>query len=1149
MLLSILFLFCAMVIVSVGLPLWSAVFIWLFLLVFIVLISMVWTLPSSVYRAGILTRIKQRFSQSRLNYVLDAYWKEGRYVLKRINRHHQHYPWFIVTGEKSGKTALLSGCSLPVSGFQVDTGPVTPTRTVRWFFFRTVGFLEVSSRFLNDSAAYRQAIKVLMRCLRWVPRPAGIIVCFSCSDLVLEENELLIRARKIRIQTEKIFQATGRRLPVHLVLTNCEHLPGFSVLASQLSASQQNMPLGYYWKHSLILDRQDPSSLDAFFDAVCQDTGHAISGMLYGAHTLKKEDVSALLSLPASLQSMRRALCCYTSALCGPDAYFRPGYLAGIWLTTAQPRPFTKKNSRSLFFSEVASTLLPASLKDQKPEYSNIRQRVIHKLACPVLAAVLCVMLIVSWGTVMGAFPGAPEKMNNSDIISQLNTLDALRSRPLIQYPFRMLLQRREQALSSAVMSRNACKPANITEVVSNFRHQFKEAGDATRRTMMLSLANTILTRKAIGQHLSLSEAMSLPAIPVPLRMTCSQDNRTFPAPGLHANHEAYSAPPAAGYTLDVVRLRQHIPTKQGQTETLALQQLLRRELNESDPLKWLTTSDSHFTPVALTDFYPQSASREKLEGIWTLPGQKQVRAWLETITQAASEKNHTLTRLQTRLDERQQSVWLQFLLAAVKTPLPVYHQAQWAPVLVDIDEGNSSASALLATTREQLAAVSEENQQPWLGLLRQMGQLNDSGTKPSWATRLRAKSHLISAGFRQYVLHKKTTVPLHDTAAQQEKWNEWKHGIHLSVARALTSTSQSEPLTTGLFSPSSGPEQVNPLATLENHYTSLRHSLTPSEESFEEETIWHLVHFEAELLTEHALNHSACRLQQQWQEHVLWPLSRNSDEMDYDEQEEMAGQYIGDFVKTAAKPVLSFDSNGAHPAKTGGQHIPVTPEFLRLVNHVLSPEDVVAMPKRHSTAQADKLEKLKEKESELDGIITDLESKPIPLQLESLPATVPGAAQVMPTGSQVSLFCDNQPQRLNSMNFSEHAEFHWQPGHCDRVQVIIRFPGFSLEHNYTGDDAWIQFLDDIADGHHIWPASDFPEQESTLQSLHIKNVMVRFHTGKTSEIYQVWEKWDEQSRIKIEYQDEQELYEENTQTDALNGRLSALPEKIATCQ
>src|SRR4051812_46656450 len=176
-------------------------------------------------------------------------------------------PWFMLVGtEGSGKKSLLASTGLPLPfGAPVEVDSVKKDAG-RWWLFEEAVVVEAptarsaSKIAPSDVTAPAPAVQIdiseswnnLLHLLRR-ERPDsplnGIIVTVSCADLVgtrrKSPEELAEQAELIRAFLEKTRQVLGVRLPLHLLITRCDVIPGFRSFAETLPEPRRDDIFGW----------------------------------------------------------------------------------------------------------------------------------------------------------------------------------------------------------------------------------------------------------------------------------------------------------------------------------------------------------------------------------------------------------------------------------------------------------------------------------------------------------------------------------------------------------------------------------------------------------------------------------------------------------------------------------------------------------------------------------------------------------------------------------------------------------------------------------------------------------------------------------------------------------------------------------------
>lgn len=120
------------------------------------------------------------------------------------------------------------------------------------------------------------------------------------------------------------------RFAIYLVISECEHVEGFSTFARALPETMRASMLGWSSPYDLSTQYQT-DRLDAAFTSIL----HSVSDV--GAEVLAldgtPERASAICMLPSRIDAMREQLRLYTDELMRPSAYHEPFVLRGIYLT------------------------------------------------------------------------------------------------------------------------------------------------------------------------------------------------------------------------------------------------------------------------------------------------------------------------------------------------------------------------------------------------------------------------------------------------------------------------------------------------------------------------------------------------------------------------------------------------------------------------------------------------------------------------------------------------------------------------------------------------------------------------------------------------------------------------------------------------
>lgn len=171
-------------------------------------------------------------------------------------------PWYIVVGAKnSGKSTILNHTHLHEPHESPDFSLFEANPSLRWKFFSRGVVIDVAGRlFLNDTENETDTINwrnLLILLARYRPiRPLnGIILCINVKDLYgkekLSPDELQVRANAMSHTLNKAQTSLRMCLPIYVIVTNCDAIPGFQSFIQELSPKNQGNMLGWSSPYNL----------------------------------------------------------------------------------------------------------------------------------------------------------------------------------------------------------------------------------------------------------------------------------------------------------------------------------------------------------------------------------------------------------------------------------------------------------------------------------------------------------------------------------------------------------------------------------------------------------------------------------------------------------------------------------------------------------------------------------------------------------------------------------------------------------------------------------------------------------------------------------------------------------------------------------
>ncbi|TCO70524.1 type VI secretion system protein ImpL [Rhodovulum euryhalinum] len=152
-------------------------------------------------------------------------------------------PWYVIIGPPgTGKTTALrqSGLHFPID-LGDDLRGMGGTRNCDWFFTEDAVLIDTAGRYTEqasdpetDAAEWRGFLDLLKR-HRGRRALNGVVVAISILELTGDEAGLRVHGREIRKRLAELYERLQMRLPVYLMITKADLVPGFEAFFADLS--------------------------------------------------------------------------------------------------------------------------------------------------------------------------------------------------------------------------------------------------------------------------------------------------------------------------------------------------------------------------------------------------------------------------------------------------------------------------------------------------------------------------------------------------------------------------------------------------------------------------------------------------------------------------------------------------------------------------------------------------------------------------------------------------------------------------------------------------------------------------------------------------------------------------------------------------
>jgi type VI secretion system protein ImpL len=279
-------------------------------------------------------------------------FKEALHTLRTSRRYGKHserwrneLPWYLLIGnENSGKTRMLvaSGLSFPLDRADaVSTGDASGTRFCDWYFADDGVLIDTAGRYLAqpDGAVDGGGWSTLLNLLkaRRRARPLnGVLVTLSLDALLNgSEHDLDNHARQVVGRLQELQQTLHVELPVYLILTQADRLPGFAEFFDGSQGEASDAVFG----EQLDLGKggTDPSQVRQAFEVLLKRLSGELIQRLHRERNSERR--GRMLDFPHQVARIGEPLCRFIELAFSAHRYQRINGLRGFYLTCAGGSP------------------------------------------------------------------------------------------------------------------------------------------------------------------------------------------------------------------------------------------------------------------------------------------------------------------------------------------------------------------------------------------------------------------------------------------------------------------------------------------------------------------------------------------------------------------------------------------------------------------------------------------------------------------------------------------------------------------------------------------------------------------------------------------------------------------------------------------
>lgn len=281
--------------------------------------------------------------QARFNQAVRTLATSGLYR-DHPQRVRDELPWYLLIGPSgSGKTSLLelSGLEFPLNRpDHVPTGTPMATEKCDWYFAEHAVLLDTAGRYLSqpDPALDGHGWKTLLGLLRKRRRALplnGVLVSIPVSLLFEgQDAQRLALANHLRARLQELYRMLHVQVPVYLILSQADQVPGFDAFFDALSLEQNRQVLGVSFSREK--PASDPGVVRQEFEALLRHLDAQLIGRMHQQRDTSRR--SLILDFPHQMGVLGEHLCQVIDTVFDQHRYQRSHLLRGFYLTSA-PHP------------------------------------------------------------------------------------------------------------------------------------------------------------------------------------------------------------------------------------------------------------------------------------------------------------------------------------------------------------------------------------------------------------------------------------------------------------------------------------------------------------------------------------------------------------------------------------------------------------------------------------------------------------------------------------------------------------------------------------------------------------------------------------------------------------------------------------------
>lgn len=1002
-------------------------------------------------------------------------------------------PWYLIIGQKSsGKSFLLENSSLSLP--TIDLNGLDKTASdINWKLYNQAIGIDVPSQYINTDDQSGKWLQLLGLLQKYRNKEAinGVIVTIPMQDLLSENSQLLIeKAVESRRAIEQLMQQLHIQVPVYVVITQSDKMPGFSDWLQTLAPSQLSQPMGEV--------NNDKLGAQTFVSQTVSTLSERIKQLLL--NSINDNDVTPeLLLLPSQIEKLERHLAIYCESLFQSNPYQKTPFFRSLYFTAAAPSATKVGITNSVFSQDLLSNVIPnerAMVSSISKAEKIVRNQKLGKaFAWNSTFAAVFVALYFGYSSDKellnntvnenaGSFEESIQLSTNvrslydyRDMVTRLEDHSWLPWMGYSETPdFIVKLQ---NLFSERVKSRIVEKTDDY--FVKELAKRFTENSDMSEEKIVAFISTLVRRLNIIDAYLDGEDVDSLP----PPYSEADADFFGIQDPNIVDQLN----------TLYLQSLHWSLNKADIKQEAKLLDEQLNDILLKSKNLtKWLipwANKVANSSEVKVSDYWGMGTGLiqqdTKISGAYTVEGKEVIDQFISQIKQTGRYEevlNEILPGFEDEYKKQYLQSWESFAKNFNKGTSKLNSRNEWLLVVNNLSTGRNIYFNALNLVNQQIEPYKDDAELPdWATMMLYYEDMRafapeekTDGAQNKMLTKMALKvvgkagpigKAIAGAGKKGMKAKKKMDKGKSGPSPDERQLQLEEAGKLLGEYRQSQSDfvysaemrTVSHNSISGLYTTPDNPASGE--GSLAMAYSSLKKlQAIVGKESNTNKAFWSLYSGAIDLMQSYMLQESSCEVQDVWEQEFLSNIdgvpSYKLPNMVFGEQ-----GMLWSFLDTELAPFVTKRLGAGFVAKKV-QHdkYPLNPEFLEFA------------------AKADDARKTKR----------DF----YPVQIRTLPTSTNLDAKYTVSKTSLELLCSDGPTMLVNKNFSTSKLFKWQES-CTDVNLTINLGRFVLEKKYTGELGFPNFLNDFKSGQKRFTSSEFPEQTDKLREAGVSYVDVKY--------------------------------------------------------